>query len=98
MLIWPARVVTPNATYEPCHFRYEGPGDGELLDKAGVLVETIASPSLALVAEGADTGQIQITQRWQVSNSGTRWLVELTTGCGCGGTRVTGANPIELSW
>lgn len=98
MLLWPARVVTAQATYDPAHFRWDAPGPAELLDKAGVVIETLADPSVKLVAEGAETGQQQITQRWQVESSQGRWLVELTRGCGCGGTRTTAAVLEELAW
>ena len=99
MLIWPARIVTADATYDPAHFRGEHGGRGELLDKAGALIASLDGISWLLVAEGAQTGQVNVTQRWQVTGSnGERWLVELTKGCGCGGTRVTGSNPLELQW
>lgn len=99
MLIWPARVVTPNATYDPAHLRAEHGAQAEVIDKAGTVIETLDTVTLSLVAEGADTGRFEVTQRWQVvSVDGTRWLAELTRGCGCGGTRTTASNPVELAW
>lgn len=98
MILWPARIVTPQATYEPAHLRQES-ADAEILNKAGELLATLDGASRSLVAEGQATGRRDITQRWQfVGASGERWLVELTTGCGCGGTRVTGTNSVELQW
>lgn len=99
MLFWPCRIVTPQATYDPAHFRFEHGGLGEVLDKSGQVIETMDGVTPSLVAEGAATGQHNVTQRWQVvASDGTRWLVEVTNGCGCGGTRTTGTNLVELAW
>lgn len=97
MLLWPARVVTPDATYDPCHFRHQD-GLAEVLDKQGKVLVTLAGAEKRLVAEGAQTGQHNVTQRWQVVSPEGRWLAELTTGCGCGGTGTRGTNPAELAW
>lgn len=99
MLLWPCRIVTPEATYDPAHLRVE-PGDkAEIIAKDGTVIAQITNPLTDLVADGRDaTGQVHIVQRWQVVGDDGAWLVELTDGCGCGGTRTTGTNPIELAW
>lgn len=95
MLLWPARIVTPEATYEPAHFRASLGEVGELLDKAGQVVATITEPSVDLVFESPGF----VRQRWQIEGKdGERWLAELIDHCGCGSTRVTGSNPVELAW
>lgn len=99
MLVWPARIVTQQATYDPAHFRAARGEIAELLDKQGNVIETLSEPSWSLVAEGPATGQPHVKQRWQVeSPDGTRWLVELLGSCGCGSTRTTGSNLNELAW
>ena len=94
-LLWPARIVTPEATYEPAHLRYEFGQTAELLDKAGQTIATMDAPDLRLVFESPGF----VRQRWQVTGAdGTRWLAELIDHCGCGTTRTTGTNPDELAW
>lgn len=93
--LWPARVVTADATYEPCIVRAEEGQVAELLDKAGKVITIMDAPSLALVYEGTQF----VRQRWQVTNgAGERWLAELIDHCGCGQTRTTAANLEELAW
>lgn len=94
-VFWPARIVTPEATYEPAHLRFSHGEVAELLDKAGQAIATMDQPDLVLVFESPGF----VRQRWQVSNSdGERWLVEVIDHCGCGSTRTTASNPIELAW
>lgn len=94
-VLWPARIVTPTATYEPAHLRFELGQVAELLDKAGQVIEVMQTPDLALVFESPGF----VRQRWQVQGAnGERWLAELIDHCGCGSTRVTGSNPVELAW
>lgn len=95
MLLWPARVVTPDATYEPAHLRASLGEVAELLDKAGQVITTMPAPALDLVFESPGF----VRQRWQVQGAnGERWLAELIDHCGCGSTRVTGTNLVELAW
>lgn len=99
MLLWPARVVTPEATYDPAHFRAELGASAEILDKQGVLIGTLEGITARLVAEGPATNSAIVRQRWEVEAAdGTRWLAELLGSCGCGSTRTTGTNPVELAW
>lgn len=99
MLLWPSRVVTPEATYDPAHFRCELGASAEILDKQGVLIATIDTVNARLVAEGPATNSAIVRQRWEVEAAdGTRWLAELLGSCGCGSTRTTGTNPVELAW
>ena len=99
MLLWPARVVTPQATYDPAHFRCELGGLGEVLDKQGQVIATIDTVNVRLVAEGAATNSAIVRQRWEVEAAdGTRWLAELLGSCGCGSTRTTGSVLAELAW
>lgn len=98
-LLWPARVVTPEATYDPAHFRAELGGIAEVLDKQGVTIATIDTVNARLVAEGAATNSAIVRQRWEIEAAdGTRWLAELLGSCGCGSTRTTGTNLVELAW
>lgn len=99
MLLWPCRIVTPQGTYDPAHFRRED-STCEVLDKQGQVVATLLHGVPSLVAEGSATGKSNVTQRWQVEGAatGVRWLVELTTGCGCGGTVTRETDLGELEW
>lgn len=98
VLLWPARVVTPQATYDPCHFRDEN-GLAEILDKAGAVIATLSDVNRSLAAEGAGIGSVpEVTQIWHVELGESRWLIEFPSGCGCGGTRTTGTNLTELAW
>ena len=98
-VLWPARIVTPTATYEPAHCRFELDISAEVLDKAGVLIEQLEQAACTLIAEGEATGSRLVKQRWQITGTGNvRWLAELVDNCGCGTTRVTASNPVELAW
>lgn len=98
-LLWPGRAVTPEATYDPAHIRFELGGSAEVLDKQGVSIATIDTVNARLVSEGAATGSAIVRQRWEIEAAdGTRWLAELLGSCGCGSTRTTGSNPAELLW
>lgn len=99
MLLWPARIVTAQATYEPAHLRVELGVKAELIGKDGVTIETLEHPETTLVAEGAATDSVIVVQRWHVVGpNGERWLAEVIRHCGCGSTRVTGTNPLDLAW
>lgn len=94
-VLFPARIVTPTATYEPAHLRFSIGEVAELLDKAGAVIEVMQAPDLDLVFESPGF----VRQRWQVEGkNGERWLAELIDHCGCGSTRVTGTNAVELQW
>lgn len=98
---WPCRVVTPQATYEPAHLRFERGLLAEVVDKAGQTIETMDTPALRLVAEGpaAAAFRYDVTQRWEIEGPGeSRWLCDVLKSCGCGSTRVTGSNLSELAW
>lgn len=76
-----------------------------MLDKQGNIIGTItlavpeSGQNPRLVAEGAATNSAIVRQRWEIEAAdGTRWLAELLGSCGCGSTRTTGTNPVELAW
>lgn len=98
-------MVTPEATYDPAHLRAEFGGIAEVLDKQGNIIATVtlavpeSGQNPRLVAEGQATNSAIVRQRWEIEAAdGTRWLAELLGSCGCGSTRTTGTNPVELAW